>query len=621
MRQHHQTALHCLLAFLFLLFVSACAVGPAQLKVTPNEVSQAQQAQATGNFSEAARLWQEAALVSVGPDRHQYRLQAAEAWMRAGERSRSGNILSQVDQRQLLDNRVSSFSLLHAELALAAADVDAAEIYLAAARKDLTTNQKSRYRQLLARAARLQTDPASYALATAASAMKSAIGYDSTRGVAILQLLEEVSSGSLRNISGNTAGAYGLNDWPELTVLIRETLINGHDVNLAAAGWADQHPDHEVSEQEFKILAGRYRQLFSLPENIAVLLPVEGGLAAAGKAIRDGLMSAFLAHSEGVTLRFYPTTEDPQSAVSAYFQAMGEGAQWIIGPLRRESVEALSELGSLGVPALALNNTGSDGPSSARDNLLFRLSLSQEQEARAIANRALENGQISAIMLTADSAWGRQMKAAFGEAFTSGGGTITTSSQFDPAENDHSSLLTGLLRIDESNERRNRVQATLGIPLNFEPSRRDDFDLFFLAASPAQGRQLRPQFRFHDAGEKPVYAMGRIYGGSVDTTTDQDLNGIFFPSTHFQLSITGDDEGDNFASLRGGGFASLHALGKDAWNLLPWLPLMRKDRDLQFPGALGSLKMSQDGKLLLDPAWAQFSRGRPIAVAWPSNKN
>jgi len=607
---------------LMVLFLSACVSGPpAPVIEIPLEATKAQREQATGNFSGAAKLWQQAAMVAVGPERHQYRLQAAEAWLQAGDNAQSASLLKQVDIQKLQTDRVSRYSLLHAELALAVADGEAAQTYLASARPNLTANQQPRYQRLMARAARLQTDPASFALSTAAYALRSSGPYNSTRGVAILQLLEDVSSSVLRRVSADVVNAYGLNDWPELTVLIRETLITQKSVSSAATKWADEHPGHEVAELEFAELAGRYRAMFSLPGNIAVLLPNAGSLAAAGKAIRDGLVSAFLSKPEGVTLRFYPTTEDPQSAVSAYFQAVREGAQWIIGPLRRESVEAISELGSLGVPALVLNNTPKQNSPRSNDDLLFRLSLSPEHEASAIARQALKNGHSRAIMLTPDSVWGSRMEAAFGQAFTNGGGRISTSSKFDPAENDHSALLTALLEVDNSNERRNRVQATLSIALNFEPSRRDDFDLFFLAANPIQGRQLRPQFRFHDAGDKPVYAMSRIFGGQIDATKDQDLNGIYFPSTDFLLSHSATGTYPDLASLRGGSFSSLHALGRDAWNLLPWLFLMHKDTDLQFPGSIGSLHMDRNGQLIRDPVWAQFSRGRPRPVEWPADNN
>jgi outer membrane PBP1 activator LpoA protein len=619
--------LHHFFTGLTALWLGACAAVSPTVTTTPEEATRAQQAQATGNFTVAATLWQEAAAEAVGPERHRYRLQAAEAWWQAGASIRTESQLKQVDEQQLISPELARFGLLHAELALAAANAQSAEFYLELARRNLTTSQQSRYRRLLERTRRLQTDPASYALASARSALKSGFPYDTTQGVAILQLLEEVSSGALQDMSAETASEFGLESWPELTVLIRQVLVNNGNLETAAADWARQHPAHPVTETGFSELARQYRQLFSLPRNIAVLLPVEGGLAAAGRAIRDGLVSAYLdragldgagpGNAEDVTLRFYPTTEDPQSAVSAYFQAKGEGAQWIIGPLRRESVKALSELGSLGLPALVLNNIVRSVPSQGSDDLLFSLSLSQEQEARSIARRALRNGKESAIMVTANNPWGQRMEAAFGEEFISGGGSIMANAQFEPSENDLSSLLTGLLQIDESYDRKNRVQATLGIALNFEPTRRDDFDLIFLAANPAQGRQIRPQLKFHEAGEVPVYAMSRIYNGTEDPTANQDINGVYFPSTRWQISTPAKPEVSNLSSLRDGNLASLHALGNDAWNLLPWLPLMRKDTDLHFPGAVGSLTMGQDGQLIRDPAWAQFSSGRPVPVEWP----
>jgi outer membrane PBP1 activator LpoA protein len=606
-----------LVAAMAILWLGACAAPPGIVETTPDEASQARQALATGNFNEAARLWQEAALVSVGPERQDYQLRAAEAWWRAGESDRTRSQLSQVDEQQLIRTGLARYGLLYAEISLAGADAASAEFYLQLAAGNLAADQQSRYRRLLERTLRLQTDPASYALATAGSALRSRTTYDVHQGVAILQLLEDVPSGKLRDLSPETAESFGLGGWPELAALIRGTLINGNPSGEMAAIWANKHPRHEVTESGFIELVARYRQLFSLPVNIAVLLPSRGGLAGAGKAIRDGLISAYLDKPEDVNLRFYATTEDPQSAVSAYYQAVRDDAQWIIGPLRRESVQALAELSGLGLPVLALNNFTVSEPSRQGNHLLFSLSLSQEQEARSIARTALRTGKSKAIMMTSNSPWGMRMESAFGEEFVTGGGTIVANAQFSPAGSDHSTLLTDLLKIDESNERKNRVQATLGLTLNFEPTRRDDFDLIFLAANPEQGRQIRPQLRFHEAGDIPVFAMGRIFADAENRTANQDLNGIYFPSTHWQMNRLQTASNTELASLRGGNLGSLHALGKDAWNLLPWLPLMQKDPDLNFPGSVGSLFMSPGGQLLRDPAWAQFSRGRPVPVTWP----
>lgn len=177
-------------------------------------------------------------------------------------------------------------------------------------------------------------------------------------------------------------------------------------------------------------------------------------------------------------------------------------------------------------------------------------------------------------------------------------------------------MLTGLLKIDESKQRKADLQAWLGTSLNFEPSQRDDYDFIFLAANPSEGRELKPLLRFHDAGHIPVLAMGRIYSGKNEPAPNQDLDGIVFPITNWQLQTAGL-ELPALESIRGGSFGNLFALGKDAWHVLPWLPLMQKDPDLLFPGDVGALRMHADGHLGRQPAWAQFSAGQPVPYEWP----
>ena len=177
-------------------------------------------------------------------------------------------------------------------------------------------------------------------------------------------------------------------------------------------------------------------------------------------------------------------------------------------------------------------------------------------------------------------------------------------------------MLTRLLRIDQSKQRKTDLQSVLGVPLTFEPSRRNDFDFVFLAATPVEGRELKPLLRFHNAADIPVYAMGRVYSGAIERTADQDLNDIIFPSTPWQLQAASETTllPD---SVRGGSFGNLYALGQDAWRLLPWIPLMQKDPDLWFAGGIGALRLRTDGRMYREPAWAKFSSGRPLPYQWP----
>ena len=242
--------------------------------------------------------------------------------------------------------------------------------------------------------------------------------------------------------------------------------------------------------------------------------------------------------------------------------------------------------------------------------------MSQIEEAAVIAAKALMQGQKQALVLVPGNAWGTRIETAFTTTFEQGGGHISAVARFNTATSDHSFTLTQLLKINESNQRKTDLQSRLGIPLTFEPNRRDDFDFIFMATTPAQGRELKPLLRFHDTGGVPVYAMGRIFSGRVERASDQDLNDIVFPATPWQLQETSVTTLMP-ESLRDGAFGNLYALGQDAWNILPWLPLMQKDPDLWFPGKVGALQLQENGSFYRQPAWAQFSAGRPIPYQWP----
>jgi hypothetical protein len=66
------------------------------------------------------------------------------------------------------------------------------------------------------------------------------------------------------------------------------------------------------------------------------------------------------------------------------------------------------------------------------------------------------------------------------------------------------------------------------------------------------------------------------------------------------------------SSLKSGGFAALFALGRDAWNILPWLELMRSDPDFHFKGQSGSYSHGPAATLQREPAWAVFRNGIPV---------
>ena len=508
----------------------------------------------------------------------------------------------------------------------------------------------------------LQHDSANRSLAEVAALSAGMNNYQPDLVLEILRSLEPVPSGQLETLIDQQNHDPELTEWLELAVQVRSVAISGHSGSIAAAEWSRYHYGHVVNRSNFPELVAGYRAFFTVPSQVAVLLPAEGRLSTAAKAIRDGIMSAYLDQPGGAVIRFYSSGQNSESAIAALRRASDDGAMQIIGPLHIDSTRAIAGLGGSPIPVLLLNDkdearveetpqveiptdevqvdeapadrssgvwfagdwfsgdidSGMEG-NTERAGVVNSLSLSNTHEATTIAARALAQGQREAIVIVPDNAWGKRIEAAFSMAFEQGGGQIMASTRFATAESDHSAMLTQLLEIDASKQRKSDLQSWLGITLTFEPSRRHDFGFIFLAASPAEGRELKPLLRFHDAGDVPVYAMGRIFSGRIDRASDQDLNGIVFPATRWQLQA---ERSDNItpASVRGGVYGNLYALGLDAWRLLPWLPLMQKDPDLWFPGEVGSLRLQPDGSFNREPEWAQFSAGAPTAFQWQASQ-
>lgn len=206
------------------------------------------------------------------------------------------------------------------------------------------------------------------------------------------------------------------------------------------------------------------------------------------------------------------------------------------------------------------------------------------------------------------------MASAFQEEFLQDDRQIVAALRFPESQNDHGTVLQRALKIDESKARKRSVENTLQTRLEFEPVRRDDVDVIFMAANTTQARLIRPQLKFHDAGSIPVYATGRVYSGQPDPARNRDMDGVRFPATRWQLEHPGREDIPGISSIRGGSLSELFALGQDAWNVLPWLKLMSKDPGFKFPGQSGDYSDAHGGTLKRQPAWAEFSRGRPAPL-------
>src|SRR5690606_24490103 len=144
---------------------------------------------------------------------------------------------------------------------------------------------------------------------------------------------------------------------------------------------------------------------------------------ASGQAVRNGFLASYYAAKEQnpntPTVDVLDTSKG--NVVALYQQAIAQGADFVVGPLKKEDVETLAASGNLPVPVLALN-TLNDGRSVRN---LYQFGLSPQEEAMQVAVKAVQNGYSRALVVAADDAWSQGVADAFQQQFVMQGGVIT----------------------------------------------------------------------------------------------------------------------------------------------------------------------------------------------------
>jgi hypothetical protein len=343
--------------------------------------------------------------------------------------------------------------------------------------------------------------------------------------------------------------------------------------------------------------------------HVAVLLPLSGRNGALGAQIREGVLAAYFSEPESMRtpLRFYDTAR--QSVAEAFTAAMQGGAVSVIGPLARDEVLAVTTSATVAeaptVIALNALPTGQTVPPNVR-----QFALSPEDEARAVARRALAEGRRRAVALVPSGDWGARVLQAFRDELDAGGGALLGAETL-PGR-DLGNAAQSLLRIDSSIARHRRLQSVLDMPLAFQPRRRADVDFIFMPGPAATLRQWRPQLRFQGLGDLPAYATSDAFDGRVG----DELQGLVFPDIDWMIA----PQAPLVATLRASTQDALadsaqrnrfFALGHDAWMLQVALRSGRSPSSgAPMTGAVGTLFVDDEGRVQRSLRFAQFDDGQ-----------
>jgi len=457
-------------------------------------------------------------------------LKASELFLNQQHYSTAYTMLEEIDPSWLNENEKQYFALVRARYALLNGDTNRAVSLLAQVPRNNSVSRENHTRLLqmdIAIAAqkldfkhsvlsRIELDPLLFAQAQLLNQQR------------ILNTLTRETQ--LFSSSEAAALSPELPGWLALAQLNRQDRLNEAEITT----WQQYYPQHPALASA---LAASQTTGGISSQQIALLLPTTSKLGRAAEAFKAGFDAAIVEDGRFDRSRVYDIGNEPDLVGLYYQSAINDGADFIIGPLGRTGAHAmlthLRNTSNPGVSTLVL------GELTAEDNGIenvWGLSLSPEQDADAIAERAISQGMRSALVLQKNNDWGTRLGDAFTRAFEAKGGTVIGHQRFQPDSTDHSYEVKKLLNIGRSEVRHKQLQNMLETNLKFSVRRRNDVDFIFLAGNTRDARRIIPLAKFYRAHDLPIYATSSAFNGKFNKLTDEDLAGLSFSDLPWLLN-------------------------------------------------------------------------------------
>ncbi len=596
---------------LFLL-LSACTV--TQEKSIDDIISEAVRDQAieeTDDAAQKAEHYIKLASESSGELQQKYLIKAAELLYQSGDITSAQDQLENIKTEEIADSRQIQIQLLAAKIAIANHN-PAQALELLPQQQELTVSQFIEAGEIRAEA--------NTAMGYLIDAIQTRVKIDAyykddeqreNNHTAIWATLNAIPSTTLNNLNFNNRTLQG---WVELTRIMRAAQTDRHNLQNKILNWGTDFPQHPVSNAFISQLLEEFLAPYAEEQVIAVLLPMQGPYKAATEAIKSGFLSAFYVDSNQdnkPVIRFYDTSEKNLDFMTLYRKVVQDGASYVVGPLDKAMINQLTQLQEpaieLEVPVLTLNYA-EDASVKARN--LYQFGLLPEDEARQVAEFAIRQNKTRAAILVPDSPWGQRLQAAFQQRFTELGGSVLSAQSFNDKIDDYGHPIKQLFNLHQSNNRHKDLQHLLGTELKFTPYRRQDIDMIFLAATHRSARGIMPAFKFHHAGDVPVYSTSHVYTGNKNRSADLDLNGLTFCDLPWTLKPDKQlNQIFNKNWPEQHNYTRLFALGVDSYHILHNLNFLSKYNFARFSGQTGHIYLDENNRLHRELLWAKFRSG------------
>ncbi len=621
------TIAHCLILIIFTLFISSCGTGlqtkPEMQSANP-DIRKAEKFTKQSQYQKAAEIYWQVSQTESSPQKEQFQLQAAELSVSAGNYDLAQQYVNLINEQNLTFELIPRKRIAQSNIAI---QQEHFSEVLSLLPEPLTMRAPTHMAEILElRAQALNGVGDIHASLKTRTELSSHLNngsnasYNQNEIWRLLALARNEELVSWLNISGQE-----LTGWIELAQTKRAPYSSIEQLNYALNDWRSTHPNHPASDDFLTSILESFENFFSVPEKIALLLPITGRYAKIADVIYAGIISARELHTEdqyAPHIELYDTGDNPIDILYHYQRAVDDGADFVIGPLKKESVELLAQQTKLPVPVLTLNYIS--GYAQAPSNL-FQFGLLPEDEATQVAERASLDEHVSAIILTPSGEWGQRLANAFQSRFEQLNGIVLGIQHYNSSNTDFSTPLKIALQLDQSESRYRKLRSTLGQNLEFEPRRRQDVDMVFMIASPRTARLIRPQINYYYATDLPVYSTSHVFSGIENVSRDQDVNGVLYCDIPWLLKPSADHEiMRELLELEAGGTYQLlprfAALGIDAYYLPLKLAELAALPYERYNGLTGKLKIQEGNKIFRELNWAKFVNGKPTLLPQFSNE-
>lgn len=401
------------------------------------------------------------------------------------------------------------------------------------------------------------------------------------------------------NLAATTPGAQ--RGWWQLQ-LAAVSGFRGADQQVAVSQWQRSNGAHPA-QYPWPTALAQLLQPGPQPQRIALLLPLSGPLEAAGKAVRNGFVSAYL-HNEGqIEVEVFDSNAQPIEQTFSQIQ------QWqadvVLGPLAKGNLERINALDP-SMPVLGLNYLADNQPTSAN---LFQLGLAIEDEADTLVAKLLADGFERILVLHNEQDWAVRAANQVSRTWPHN----ISVEPFADVRTVTEAVGRGMF-IDASQLRSQRIYRLIDSHIEFTPRARTDLDAVVAIMDNTQANALVPALKFHFASKLPVYASSQTVRGAKQPKV-APLAG-FRVSELPWLMLTEPLQRtvqDSF-KLKGSSLSSLYALGADAYRVADRLPILSISTDLGMLGNTGALWVDGQRRFHRQQQWGVVSGGKLVPM-------